>query len=261
MLPHRRALLSSLPVGPLDLVPGAAVAYSVARALSRAYRGQLIRVRRASDNAELDFYALGNGQLDTGAVAAFIFGTTGFITTLYDQSGNARNATQATAANQPAYQTDKSALFDGANDFLKAVAFTLNQPETIYLYGRAVTWSNSDIIYDGESNVTMALQQITASPQLRLFAGSGSAEFSGWILNTYGVLTAIFNGVNSLLQVNNGAPTALDAGTSNAGGFQLGRNGGASVYANVQVKEVVIYPAAHSASQRALLIINQMNGP
>jgi hypothetical protein len=84
----------------LDLYPNAAAAYSV-RKLRAAYTGNAIRVRRSSDNTETDigFTALGN--LDESALTTFCSGTNGFVTTWYDQSGNARNATQTTAANQP----------------------------------------------------------------------------------------------------------------------------------------------------------------
>ena len=72
------------------------------------YTGPLVRVRRSSDNAAQDFGAVANGDLngnrflDTAAVLAFVgAGNSGFIVTWYDQSGNGRNMTQATAAAQP----------------------------------------------------------------------------------------------------------------------------------------------------------------
>ena len=83
----------------LDLYPNAAAAYSV-RKLRTAYTGSAVRVRRSSDNAEQDI-GFSGGNLDTTALTSFCSGTNGFVTTWYDQSGNARNATQTTAANQP----------------------------------------------------------------------------------------------------------------------------------------------------------------
>ena len=86
----------------LDLYPSAAAAYSV-RKLRTAYTGSAIRVRR-TDLTESDIGFTGLGNLDTAALLSFT-GTgaldNGFITTWYDQSGNARNATQTTALNQP----------------------------------------------------------------------------------------------------------------------------------------------------------------
>jgi|688.fasta_scaffold591444_1 hypothetical protein len=87
-------------VGLLDTYPNAAAAYSV-RKLRAGYTGSAIKVRRSSDNTEQDigFTALGN--LDESALTTFCSGTNGFVTTWYDQSGNANNSTQTTAANQP----------------------------------------------------------------------------------------------------------------------------------------------------------------
>jgi len=98
----------------LDQYPNAAAAYSV-RKLRSAYTGSAIRVRRSSDNTEQDigFTALGN--LDTSSLLSFV-GTggtdNGFVTTWYDQSGNARNATQSTAANQPQIVSSGSVILD-----------------------------------------------------------------------------------------------------------------------------------------------------
>jgi hypothetical protein len=89
-------------VGLLDTYPNAAAAYSL-RKLRAAYTGSAIRVRR-TDLTESDIGFTSAGNLDTAALLAFT-GTgalnNGFITTWYDQSGNARNATQTTALNQP----------------------------------------------------------------------------------------------------------------------------------------------------------------
>lgn len=84
----------------LDEYPNAAAAYSLRRVNSR-YTGALIRVRRDSTGqAEQDIGSIGEA-LDTVALKAFIRNNSGYVTRWYDQSGNARNATQTTAANQP----------------------------------------------------------------------------------------------------------------------------------------------------------------
>jgi hypothetical protein len=119
-------------VGLLDTYPNAAAAYSV-RKLRTAYTGSAIKVRRSSDNTEQDigFTALGN--LDTSALTSFCSSGNGFVTTWYDQSGNALNLTQTTALNQPQIvnagalvtQNSKPAIyFDGVNDVLNGIALS-----------------------------------------------------------------------------------------------------------------------------------------
>ena len=85
----------------LDTYTGAAGAYSVTRRLSSTYTGSLIRVRRSSDNTEQDIgYTTGN-LLDESALTTFVGANNGFVTKVYDQSGNTKDFTQSTAASQP----------------------------------------------------------------------------------------------------------------------------------------------------------------
>lgn len=93
-------LISPSFTGILDTYSGAAAAYSL-RKLRTAYSGSAIRVRRSSDNTEQNIGFDGNGNLDESALTSFVGANNGFVTTWYDQSGNARNATQTTASNQP----------------------------------------------------------------------------------------------------------------------------------------------------------------
>jgi hypothetical protein len=75
-------------------------AYSLRR-LRTAYTGSVIRVRRSSNNAEADIGFTASGDFDTVTLLSFVGTGNGFVTTWYDQSGNGRNATQATATAQP----------------------------------------------------------------------------------------------------------------------------------------------------------------
>lgn len=109
----------------LDTYTGASAAYSL-RLLRTAYTGNCIRVRRSSDNAEQNIGFVSN-DLDTASLLTFCGVGNGFVTTWYDQSGNANNGTQTTAANQPQIVSSGALLtvnskgclsFDGSNYFL-----------------------------------------------------------------------------------------------------------------------------------------------
>jgi head-tail adaptor len=107
----------------LDLYPNAAAAYSL-RKLRTAYTGSAVRVRASISGAEGDVSfdvnstisasstvtvtAVGTSGLSIGQQVTFsTFWNAGgsnqnvFVTTWYDQSGSARNATQTTQASQP----------------------------------------------------------------------------------------------------------------------------------------------------------------
>ena len=99
--------------GPLDFLnagSGVSGAYSCARRLSYAYNGPLCNIRRSSDSASVDFYPDPSGSIDRSALSSFCAGASCFIATEYDQSGNANNARNATAATQPALAIEGSQL-------------------------------------------------------------------------------------------------------------------------------------------------------
>lgn len=147
--------IPSIPL--LDLYPNAAAAYSL-RKLRSDYLGAAIRVRRTNGD-EVDIGFLGDGTLDTITLANFCSGVDGFVTTWYDQSGNARNATQSTAANQPQIVSSGSVivdnvkpsiLFDGVNDKLtkSSFGFPTNNISVISVNSRITNYSFLSIGYD-----------------------------------------------------------------------------------------------------------------
>lgn len=84
----------------LDLYPGADAAYSL-RKLRTAYTGGAIRVRRSSDNSEIDIGFNGSNELDTTALTTFVGSGNGKVIIWYDQSGNANNAITIPGLTQP----------------------------------------------------------------------------------------------------------------------------------------------------------------
>jgi hypothetical protein len=117
---------SSWPGYVLDDYPNAAAAYSL-RLLRSAYTGSAIKVRRAVGSPSEKDIGFVNNQLDVADLESFCSGTNGFVVTWYDQSGNSRNATQTTAANQPQIVSSGSVIItngkpaaqlDGVNDSL-----------------------------------------------------------------------------------------------------------------------------------------------
>ena len=85
---------------PLDAIATTPTGAWSTRKLRAAYAGSALRVRRSSDSTEQDIGFSGN-ELDTAALLTFCGAGNGFVVTWYDQSGNSRNVTNATAAQQP----------------------------------------------------------------------------------------------------------------------------------------------------------------
>ena len=98
----------------LDKYSGASAAYSL-RKLSNSYSGNCVTVRRDSDNQEANI-GFSGGVLDTSALASHCGSANGFVATWFDQSSNARNATQSTTSKQPKiYDASSGLVLDDSN--------------------------------------------------------------------------------------------------------------------------------------------------
>lgn len=171
-----------------------------------------------------------------------------------DQSGEGNDLLQGTDTNRPSEESDGSILFDGVDNFLKTNAFTLNQPETVYLLARQITWASGDRVFDGNDTNLMTLFQTGVTPEIEPYAGSFMGKNSDWTLDTYMPVGVVYNGASSLSQVADNTPVTGNVGAGNAGGFTLGARGdGLGTFSNIQVKEVIIYSDAKGVDDRALL--------
>jgi hypothetical protein len=108
-------------------------AWSCARRLYSQYTGNLIEVRRSTDNALLDIGYNSENELDTATLLGFLAGATGTVRTLYDQTGAGNHFQQTTLANQPRIVNagvldtrngKPSMFFDGTNDALTVASST-----------------------------------------------------------------------------------------------------------------------------------------
>jgi hypothetical protein len=178
--------------GLLDTYPNAAVAYSL-RKLRTAYTGAAIRVRRSSDNAEQDFGFVSN-VLDTASLLSFCGAGNGFVTTWYDQSGNANNASQGTALNQPRIvfsgalilQNGKPSISDLVNNNIKLSA-TLNGSANFYAFNVMKYLSGStNILYSGQVADRWIFAASTGDTNNVFSSNAGTPTFrKNGVLQTY----------------------------------------------------------------------------
>jgi hypothetical protein len=173
----------------LDLIPVvAASAYSLRR-LSGSWTGAAIRVRRSSDNAEIDIGFIGEG-LDVVRLLAFVGTGNGFVVIWYDQMNN-RHATQATPSNQPRIVTNgvletangrPAIRFNGINTFFNGVPFSLSQ-FTLTMVLNDVTQASS-IRYPIGTNDTITGRGVFSSFQLNSNKSLGYISDSNLVVQT-----------------------------------------------------------------------------
>ena len=168
-----------------------------------------------------------------------------------------RDLYQFTDGKKPVYDAaTRSITFDGTNDYMKAPAFALSQPETVYFVGKQVTWTADRYFYDSFTADRMALIQRTSSPNLRIYSTPNYGGQNGdMAVGTLAVSCAVYNGSNSLHRINRNASIAgPSVGTGAALGFTLGSSGVPNAFANITVSEILIFSAAHDKATQDRVI-------
>lgn len=148
---------------------------------------------------------------------------------------------QYTGANQPLWSSN-GVLFDGANDFMKALTFPFVQPEMIYFVGKQITWSIQDNIFDGNTTSSGQCVQSGVSPNLSIYAGI-SINNNTLPLNTLAILRALYNGANSAFIINNISQIG-NTGVNNMNGFNLGCRTAPDRFSNMECKEIILRRSA-----------------
>ena len=249
----------------LDDYPSAAAAYSL-RKLRTAYTGSAIRVRRASDNTEQDIGFV-NNVLDTSALISFCGSGNGFVKTWYDQSGNGRDATQTTAANQPQIVSSGSVLTENGKP---CVNFTSNDKKlltidnTMFFDDCTISYvcryiSNSTIVSGGfgygnnaQNGKTRYLMPITNLLSLVIFGSDYTSSIlangdttinlysSNYVLSTQSA--TVYKNASSQSGVTTGATTTT------TGKFAINEIAGRNENATMNFSEGVFYATNNNSN-------------
>jgi hypothetical protein len=265
---------------PLDLIaPSASGAWGLSR-LRTAYAGQCIRVRRSSDSTEQDIGFSGN-SLDTASMLSFCGAGDGFVVTTYDQSTNARNLTNATAAQQPrivasgVLETLNGApamFFDGSNDNLAGTTQVTFMPlnSCTFIAAGNVTAGGSTV--DGGSsylnpcimsntgafNHTLAVQGTgVGSPSVQGIVYNGNVCSPAYTLSSNAAFLMRHGSSNLKTYVNGGAgETVAIAGTDNGSNLRIGANYNVSAGLAGKLTEFFCFASELSVSDTNIICPN-----
>ncbi len=117
---------------------------------------------------------------------------------------------------------------------------TINQPSTTYIVFKQATWGSSLYIFDGYTVNTRILLQLTTTPNLAINTGASLSSNPDLATNTYGIITAVFNGANSQIRTNTSNAVTGNAGTTNSAGITLGGRGGTGYNSDIEVAYLII---------------------
>jgi hypothetical protein len=173
-----------------------------------------------------------------------------------DISGNGRHLAQGTAGRRPTINSDGSLTLDGLDDGMQAL-FTLSQPYSFYIVLTQLGWTANRYVFDGGTGNTALIQDdLGASPDLEIFAGTRLRPLAGPAIGTRAVVSGVFNNASSILRLNGGTELTGKAGATNAGGITLGCalifDG--SLASNIRVWEIILRTGSDSAADRQRII-------
>jgi len=162
------------------------LAFSV-RKVNSAYSGGCMRIRRSTDNTELEIGFVG-GDLDTSAISTFCGAGFGYVTKWYDQSGNANDKFNTTAVNQPVIYNNGFTLRNG-KPYISA-----SSTQWLYL---ATSYSQGAEDY----TLFMTYEKNTAGNQGILLDSGSAYSWLDFGLNQY-VTNTDFITISSLYAIN-----------------------------------------------------------
>ncbi len=188
------AIMPKYPPMLLNTYPDAVIAFSLRRIRSY-YFGNCLRVRRSSDNSEINIGFV-NNVLDTTSLLSFVGSNDGYVTTWYDQSGNSNNATQSDTSKQPMIVSSGTVITD----------ITTGKP--------SIRFKNAGLIMTTPRSTSQfvfscfVVQRVASSTQFTIGGNSGNIYQIG-ITSADNYLTNIGGGAATTLQNISGNITRL----------------------------------------------------
>jgi hypothetical protein len=158
-----------------------------------------------SNDSDAEYIAFGEGSDNVGIEVTDFkvsrIARNGLVETWYDQSGNGRDATQGTAANQPAIVQNGGLSsdgldFDGSNDLLditNSLPITGANARSVFaVVNKDVSSSSDNILGIGDNGSGVNSQLWNLATTYGLYYNGGNTVFGAGSLNTEQLITAIY---------------------------------------------------------------------
>jgi hypothetical protein len=236
----------------LDDYSGAAAAYSL-RLLRSAYTGDAIKVRRAVGSPSEKDIGFVNNELDVADLESFCSGTNGFVVTWYDQSGNANDATQTTAANQPQIVSSGSVILENGKPIINGLDNTdflvidnsISKASITSIFSVASLDTNATfyvLLADGSNTAYMVSQLNSVATTINLNVGTPTVykNSSLYTITNRGDAYNDFQGQKLI---------SLIGGSTNFSPLNIGYGVGVEMY---NTQEIVIYNSDQSSNRTGI---------
>lgn len=173
-----------------------------------------------------------------------------------DQSGNGYHF-QENLGDEPGYTASgpngKPAIVwaDGTSKAMRSNTGSRSQPHSMFALVKPVAWTNNRYIWDGSSNFS-ALIQNGSTPNVQPYAGNFGPAVA-LTVGSWQIITVIYDGASSVIQINNDTEQTGNFGSINPGGILLGQyNGGGSNSAAFELAALIQTSVHADNTARAL---------
>ena len=161
-----------------------------------------------------------------------------------DISGNGNDLLQADPNKQPEL-TEDGILFDGVDDFMKAV-YALVQPTQVYIVFKQITWLANMGIFSG-TGANLFFYQNGVTPDLKVFAGSLGGANDNAPLDTYVIARVLMNGASSKTIINETTPVTGNFGAADMDGITVGSRNNGGNPGHSEIKEIIVRKIADAS--------------
>lgn len=256
-----RAGVPSSFIGFLDIYPDASAAFSLRR-LRSGYIGPLVRVRRSSDDAELDIGYTSGGMIDLTALLTHCGAGSGFVSRWYDQSSNTPfDLIQNTASKQPrivdagVYESGGMYLNGSSSEMVNTsgvMTGSFTDQFSVLILEQCLVTEAGYLISWAISGQGSAIYPNSSRYDIRNHIAGGDSIPRTGIEN---IAVFFYDNQNTQMALNGvdgGATGAVYNFTASSANLVLGnRQGGsaAATYYAGNVKEVILYNVDHRATR------------
>ncbi|WP_460566796.1 CARDB domain-containing protein [Flaviaesturariibacter terrae] len=245
---------------PADVAPSSIRMAVGLRLLKAGYNGPIIRLRRASDDAEMDFGASGL-HLDLAGIRSWLNGAAGFCVKLYDQSGNGLDEVQASGSAQPQFidssvLNGRPALVFNTSQFMQ-MPTNFSNPFTVICASRQTGGARGRVLSSVGDNWLLG------------FHGGrhGTAYFEGWVSLDYNltadnsiyVHTGSSNGSVSQFYENGSQLASNSNGVYPPYGLQMNGHAYYGERSDCEFYDIVVYNSVLSPEARSMAESNIWN--
>jgi hypothetical protein len=192
--------------GFLNQFPNASLGLSLDK-LDKNYTGSAIKVRRSSDNTELDIGFV-NNELDTASLLDFVGSGNGFVTIIYDQVGS-NNMVQNNASLQGQIVSNGSVILKGGKPCIIRSVDSSGGYASDYLPNGGVTIKGVFYVGDNEGNQSIIFASRTGANDYgfaSVIGGSGTSVDVNptiYLTKLNGLTTTIANRGEAFTVTNN----------------------------------------------------------